>query len=291
MAAWSASAALLPLLLSPSEHKVWLGSGPEAHRRSGCRSWLAALGELRSDVSSRALLLSILPGVLFVSDFRNVAPELRSRLQQSVERAPDAPSSPLSSDPALSLAARWGRKLANRLGDIALPDRAGRKRSRSKPFLLVVRSVSEGDRLQPAPPWSIASAEEPPKSIVLPALCSRGRRGARSWPLVGRVYAAGSNRPHAELSVTREPKSAELIVDSKVWAGCRYKKTVFAGEHRVLVRQVGLPSEEGGHQPARLRASRAEPEAHPPRATAGAPPVRARGAQSPRSSYGARPGD
>ena len=233
----------LPLLLSPSEHKVWLERG---QKRIEDQVQIAAgrLGELRSDVSSRALLLSILPGVLFVSDFRNVAPELRSRLQQSVERALlTRRLSPLSSDLALSSLPDGGRKLANCLGDIACQIELAEKVEVEA--ILVVRSVSEGDRLQlRAALVDRVVAEEAAAEELSCQRCAQEAAGSALLALVGRVYAAGSNRPHAELSVTCEPKSAELIVDSKVWAGCRYKKTVFAGEHRVLVRQVGLPSEE-----------------------------------------------
>lgn len=233
----------LPLLLSPSEHRVLLERG---QKRIEDQVQIAAgrLGELRGDVSSRALLFSILPGVLFVSDFRNVAPELRARLQQSVEKALLARRlSPLSTEIALSALPSGGRKLSDCLGEVSCQvELANRVEAEA---ILVVRSVGEGERLQlRVALLDGAVAEEAAAEEQVCQRCSSEQAGASLLALVGRVYEAGRGRARAELSVSCEPRGAELLIDSKVVTGCRYKKTVFAGEHRIIARQSGFPSEE-----------------------------------------------
>jgi hypothetical protein len=233
----------LPLLLSPSEHRVLLERG---QKRIEDQVQIAAgrLGELRGDVSSRALLFSILPGVLFVSDFRNVPPELRARLQQSVEKALLARRlSPLSTEIALSALPSGGRKLSDCLGEVSCQvELASRVEAEA---ILVVRSVGEGERLQlRVALLDGAVAEEAAAEEQVCQRCNLEQAGSSLLALVGRVYEAGRGRARAELSVTCEPSSAELLIDSKVVTGCRYKKTVFAGEHRIIARQSGLPSEE-----------------------------------------------
>ncbi len=243
----------LPLLVSPSEHKVVLERG---QKRIEDQVQIAAgrLGELRGDVSSRALLLSILPGVLFVADFRNVPPELRSRLQQSVEKALLARRlSPLSTEIALASLPAGGRKLADCVGELGCQVELATKVEVES--ILVVRSVGEGERLQlRAALVDGVVAEEAAAEEQACQRCNLEQAGAALLALVGRVYEAGSGRARAELAVSCEPSTAQLRIDSKVVAGCRYKKAVFAGEHRISLQQAGFPSEE---QVVTLRAGEA----------------------------------
>ena len=163
------------------------------------------LGELRSDVSSRALLLSILPGILVAADFASLAPELRSRLVQSLEQALLSATIPLSSELALTLVPAQAGRLAGCLKDAvcqielgkrvdaeAVPDGGGELRTASCGCGSGCSTPSSAKR-QPA---KSRSAER----------CSPEQAGNLLRGAVGRVYEAGSARGHAELSIHCDPR-------------------------------------------------------------------------------------
>ncbi|HNN96400.1 MAG TPA: hypothetical protein PKI03_29200, partial [Pseudomonadota bacterium] len=233
----------LPLLVSPREHSVVLERGRD---RIEDQVQIAAgrLGELRGDVSSRALLLSILPGILVAADFASLAPELRSRLIQSLEQALlSRRRSPLSSELALTLVPAQAGRLAGCLKDAACQIELG-KQVDAEAVLTVGGELKDGKlRLRVGLLDTVvgeeAASEEPLCERCSPEQASNLLRGA-----VGRVYEAGSARGRAELSIRCDPEDGELSVDGRVIVPCRYGKPVFAGLHRLRLSLAGAPPSE-----------------------------------------------
>jgi hypothetical protein len=233
----------LPLLLSPSEHKVVLERGRQ-RIEDQVQIPAGRLGELRSDVSSRALLLSTLPGVLFVSDFRDVSPELRARLQQAVEKALLARRlSPLGTELALTLLPTTARKLGDCVQDI--PCQLDLAKQVDAEAILHVRSSLEKDVLRLHASWvDIVVGQEAAGEEVRVQNIAAEQASAGLHSLVSRVYEVGSVRPRAELQVTCDPTDAELELDGAMQPACRYQRAVFAGEHRVRARKPGYTPDD-----------------------------------------------
>ena len=233
----------LPLLVSPSEHSVVLERGRD---RIEDQVQIAAgrLGELRSDVSSRALLLSILPGILVAADFASLAPELRSRLVQSLEQALlSRRRSPLSSELALTLVPAQAGRLAGCLKDAVCQIELG-KQVDAEAVLTVGGELKDGKLRLRVGLLDTVVGEEAASEEPLCERCSPEQAGNLLRGAVGRVYEAGSARGHAELSIHCDPEDGELSVDGRVIAGCRYGKPVFAGLHRLRLSLAGAPPSE-----------------------------------------------
>lgn len=233
----------LPLLLSPVEHKLALELG-QKRVEDQVQIPAGRLGELRSDVSSRALLLSTLPGVLFVADFHNVPPELRARLQQAVEKALlSRRLSPLGSDLAIALLPAAARKLADCVQDISCQvDLA--KQVEAEAVLHVKTEIEKGAlRLQVALIDIVVSEPAASDELRIENFAPE-QAGAGLLGLVSRVYEKGSGRPRAELVLTCDPDRAELQIDGKVVTPCSHKRAVFAGEHHIVVRLPGYQTDD-----------------------------------------------
>jgi hypothetical protein len=221
----------LPLLISPSEHRVVLERG---NQRIEDQVQIAAgrLGELRGDVSSRALLLSTLPGVLVVSDFVSLPPDLRARLQQSLEQALlSRRRSPLPSELALTFltGAGQGKRLADCIKQDACQVELANQVEADA--VLTVRSeVKDGKLRLRVGLLDTTVGEDAANEEQGCDTCSPEQ--------------AGSTRGQAQLSVRCDPEDAELQVDGRVIAGCRFKKAVFPGPHRLRLSQPGLPPTE-----------------------------------------------
>lgn len=229
----------LPLLLSPSEHKIVLERGQQ-HIEDQVQIPAGRLGELRSDVSSRALLLSTLPGVLFVADLRELSPELRARLQQSVEKALlSRRLSPLASDVALTLLRSSARKLGDCLSELSCQVELA-KQVEVDAILHVRSTVDKGAlRLQVALIDTAVEQEAASDEVQLDSLAAEPA-ATGLLGLVRRVYEVGSARPRAELNITCQPSDAELAIDGRVLPACRYQRAAFAGERLIRAQKPGL---------------------------------------------------
>lgn len=265
----------LPLLVSPSEHSVVLERGRD---RIEDQVQIAAgrLGELRSDVSSRALLLSILPGILVAADFASLAPELRSRLLQSLEQALlSRRRSPLSSELALTLVPAQAGRLSGCLKDAGCQIELG-KQVDAEAVLTVAGELKDGKLRLRVGLLDTVVGEEAAGEEPLCERCSPEQAGNLLRGVVGRVYEVGSTRGRAELSIRCDPEDGELSVDGRLIAGCRYGKPVFAGLHRLRLSLAGAPPSEreirlaeGEKRDELLRVSIPEP---PPAALVVPPP-------------------
>lgn len=233
----------LPLLVSPREHSIVL----ELHQKRIEDTVLipaGRLGELRSDVSSRTLLLSTLPGVLVVSEFSGLSPELQARLRQSVEKALlSRRVSPLGSELAVSLLPSANRKLGDCLQEPACQVELAKQVEAEA--ILQVHGEIEKETLHMRVRLIDTAVEQ---AAAMEELRTAGlvveQAGASLLAMVSRVYEQGSGRPRAELAITCEPADAALVLDGTALPSCRYGKAVFAGEHSIFVNKPGYASDE-----------------------------------------------
>ncbi len=202
------------------------------------------LGELRSDVSSRALLLSILPGVLLFADFASLPPELRARLQQSLEQALlSRRRSPLPSELALTFVPALAPRLQACIKDTACQVELATQ-VEADAVLLVSSEAKDGKLRLRVGLLNTTVGEEAAGEEQSCDKCSVEQAGLLLREQVGRVYEAGSARGQAQLSVRCDPADAELSVDARPIPGGRFFRAVFAGPHRLRLQQAGLPPSE-----------------------------------------------
>lgn len=224
----------LPLAISPSDHKIALSRG---NQRIEDQVQIPAgrSGELRSDINSRALVLSILPGVLILEDLHEVPEALRQRLLRGIERALlDRRLSPLSREFALSLAQ------TPQLAGCLLENRCQVELAR-KVEAEAVLSV----RANPSPSGlnlrvgfvDLHVGEEASADEQSCPNCSPEQLGASLVDLVSRVYESGQGRTHATLSITSDPDGAEVLLDNKTLGTAPLTKTIFSGRHQLTVRK------------------------------------------------------
>lgn len=232
----------LPLLLGPSEHKVVLERGRQ-RIEDQVQVPAGRLAELRSDVSSRALLLSTLPGVLIVSDYRDLPNDLRARLQQAVEKALlSRRLSPLATDLALTLIPESAKKRADCLPDISCQvDLAKQVEAEG---VLHVRGERTKDALQLRVAFVDITVEQEAAADEVRLDTTAADPAASLLGIVRRVYEEGSHRPHAELSITCDPADATLTLDGAEQPTCSFAKPVFAQEHHIVVQKPGFSRDE-----------------------------------------------
>ena len=224
----------LPLALSASEHKVALSLGSQ-RIEDQVQIPAGRAGELRSDVNSRALVLSILPGVLILEDLREVPDGLRQRLLRGIERALLARRmSPLTRDFALSLAQ------APQLADCLLQHTCQVELARKieAEAVLIVRAHPNPSGLQLRVGFvDLDVGEEASADEQSCQSCSPEQLASSLVELVSRVYESGHGRAHATLAIQSNPSGSEVLLDSKPLGVTPLKKTVFSGRHQLSLRK------------------------------------------------------
>ncbi len=223
----------VPLLVSPAEHKIALSRG--AQRIEDQVQILAGrAGELRSDVTSGALVLSLLPGVLLIEDWRDLADGLRQRLLQAVEKGLLSHRlSPLSREFALQLAG--SQQLAGCLTQASCQIDLARKVEAEAVLALRVRQSATGAQLRVGL-LDLEVGEEASADEHTCSSCTPEQLASALVALVSRVYENGHGRARATLQVKSDPDGAELLLDGKSVGNTPYSHVVFSGRHQLTLR-------------------------------------------------------
>lgn len=230
----------LPLAVVPTEHKVALSRGSvriedQVHIPAG-RS-----GELRSDINSRALVLSILPGVLVLEELQDVPELVRQRLRQSIEKALlERRMSPLTRDFALSLA--QAPQLAGCLLESKCQVELARKVEAESILVLRVRPSPSGLQMRVGY-LDLTVGEEASADEHSCSVCSPEQLGGSLVDLVSRVYESGHGRPRATLIIQADPIGSEVLLDNKPAGSTPFHRMVFSGRHQLTVRKEGYVAE------------------------------------------------
>lgn len=248
-----------PLLLSPAEHRIEIELG--SRRLSDqVRLSVGRLAELRIDVNSRALLLSILPGVVVLDSYAGLDSAEQRRILLAIEAALlGLRLSPLSREVVFTVVgepapgeclvpARCARDLAVRCeADYVLSAQVTRERAGAK----VALELYDASLAEPA-----GRSEQTCADCSLDALLKQLKEAVPGF------YKATVARPRAQLDVVSEPSDAELRLDDRALGRTPFRGVVLAGRRELVLRQPdyeelrrSLPLREGDNPPLRYSLS------------------------------------
>jgi hypothetical protein len=226
-----------PLLLSTSEHKVELLRG-DRRLEDQVRVPAGRLGELRADLTTRALLLNVLPGVVVLDDYSGLfAQTERERLGQAVEDAVQAERlSPLSRELSLETAGEPepGPCPDERRCLVGLAEKC------EADYVLKVRAAKTAQRWELSMElFDIAVGDVAAKVEASCPDCSAEQAAKKLAALFAPLYTQASGRPRGQLEVLSEPPDAELLVD-----GQRVGRTPFSAAAWAGLRELRLRKED-----------------------------------------------
>lgn len=253
----------VPLLVSPAEHKIALSRGTQ-RIEDQVQILAGRSGELRTDVTSGALVLSILPGVLLIEDWRDVTEALRPRLLQAAEKGLlNHRLSPLTRDFALGLAN--APQLATCLGESPCQIELARKVEAEAVLTIRVRQQATMQQLRVGL-LDLEVGEEAGADEHTCNNCTPEQLTAALVDLVSRVYENSHGRARATLQVQSSPEGAELLIDGRAAGRTPYKHVLFSGKHQLTVRRDSYQTEvrdvtlrEGEQRQVDVQLSQIEP--------------------------------
>lgn len=257
----------LPLLVSPAEHKIALSRGT-GRIEDQVQILAGRAGELRTDVTSGALVLSLLPGVLLIEDWRDVAESLRPRLLQAAEKGLLSHRlSPLTREFALSLAPT--PKLAGCLGESSCQIELARKVEAEAVLSIRVRQQASAQLLRVGL-LDLEVGEEAGADEQTCNNCTPEQLVTALVDLVSRVYENSQGRTRGTLQVVAQPDDAEILIDGRAVGRTPYKHVLFSGKHQITVRRETYQPEvrdvtlrAGEQRQVEVQLSQAEPSPPP----------------------------
>lgn len=224
----------LPLLVSPAEHKIALSRGT-GRIEDQVQILAGRAGELRTDVTSGALVLSLLPGVLLIEDWRDVAEVLRPRLLQAAEKGLLSHRlSPLTREFALSLART--PQLAGCLAENSCQIELARKVEAEAVLTIRVRQQASAQLLRVGL-LDLEVGEEAGADEQSCNNCTPEQLATALVDLVSRVYENSQGRTRGTLQVVAKPDDAEILIDGRAVGRTPYKHVLFSGKHQITVRR------------------------------------------------------
>lgn len=230
-----------PLLLSNQEHKVEL-ERRERRLEDQVRVPVGRVGELRLDLTTRALLLRVLPGVLLLDDYRGLSGPERRRMELLVEQAvegerlsllPHELALELAGEPPPGPCADEGRcqmNLASKVeADYVLRARAERQgggwQLAMDLFDVTVSGVAaHSDRDCPG-----CTAEQAAKELA---------------GLFPPLFSKATGRARGRLEVRSDPPGATVFIDGEDVGPTPFAAVVWAGAHELIVRKRDLAPEQ-----------------------------------------------
>lgn len=222
-----------PLLIAPGEHALVLERN-QARLEDQVRVPVSRLGEVRANFASKALVLTILPGVLLIEGGRGISEAGQLRLAAIVEGVlvarrlspiPLSDAQTCGDEPAPGSCAdevRCNAELAKRcesdyvLQTTHVPDEKDPRHLKLRLQVVDVQTadVAASDELE-----CRACGEEQ----LLPQVEAR----------VAALLDRARSRGRGQLAVTSTPAGAQLRIDDRAMGTTPYSGTVFSGAHRV----------------------------------------------------------
>lgn len=259
------------LLISPAEHRIELVRGRDRLEDS-VRTPVGRAAELRANFASKALVLTLLPGVMLSEYYAGVTPEERYKLEQALEQAIQAARlSPLKE----GLATETGTSEKPAACDDASRCQLERARKLEADLILKVQV-----KKQPPAQWNlaldlidVAMGESAAKASAGCPGCKAELAADTLAKLFQPLSAQASARGRGKLEVRSLPPSADVFLDGRslgkapvavaAWSGSRelvLRLPTFAEERRSieiadgqttsLEVQLSLPQQPVPIQPA-----------------------------------------
>jgi len=223
-----------PLLISVAEHKIELLRG-DRRIEEQVRVPVGRLGELRPDMKTRALLLSVLPGVVVLDQYPGLADAEQRRLAQAVEEAVQAERlSPLSRELALEAAGEPepGPCADERRCLLSLAEKC------EADYLLRVSARKRAaDWLLEMELYDVAVHEAAARSETTCAGCNLEQAQKSLTTLFAPLYGKANGRPRGTLEIRSEPSEAEVLLDGQRLGKTPYTAAVWSGARELVLRK------------------------------------------------------
>lgn len=223
----------LPLLLTPGDHKLTL-ERRGARVEDQIRLPPARLSEVRVNLASRALVLSILPGILRIDEWPGLSEAEVSRYSTRVEQSLlNQRLSPI----LIQDAHECGREPAPAHCEDVLRCQVDVARGCESDFILKTQLVRDAGsprtlRLRLAvvdvPIGEVAASDE-----VTCDACTGEQLFDTARSRLPTLFETGRNRSRGQLSIRSEPVGAALHIDGRSVGVTPYQARVFSGPHRV----------------------------------------------------------
>lgn len=223
-----------PLLISVAEHKVELLRG-DRRIEEQVRVPVGRLGELRPDMKTRALLLSILPGVVVLDQYLGFGEAEQRRLAQAVEEAVQAERlSPLSRELALEAAGEPepGPCPEERRCLLTLAEKC-----EADYLLRVTARKQAADWQLEMELYDVAVSEPAARSEVSCPGCNVEQVQKSLVGLFAPLYGKASGRSRGQLEVRSEPSEAEVLLDGQRLGKTPFAAAAWTGARELIVRK------------------------------------------------------
>lgn len=229
-----------PLLVTPGDHRVVLERG-SARLEDQVRITVGRLGELRCNFASKALVLTLLPAVLWVSDAGQLSPAEQTQLGQTVEASLQQQRvSPIGAHDAASC----GEPVPG-CGD------AGRCQLQSAQRCEADYVLRTQVRRTEAPPASsrlhvelelvdVAVGETAAREVSDCTGCTVAQALAGLSAKLPALVERATGRARSRLEVVSEPAGATVRLDGRALGLTPYQGAVWAGSHQLSLKKEGF---------------------------------------------------
>ena len=242
-----------PLLVSPGEHRLSLQLGTR-RLESPVLIQAGRSFEVRFTKASGAVLITLLPAVLWVTEQVGVPEEAQNPLADAAEQAArSANQTLLTAEAALA----QGPELKDCLQAVECRQKLARKnevdyvlslRAHYKPTEAAKPDPSRPPSPEPPAPapgswqlalslWHVELATPAASTTAACERCSAEQAAAALKPAAAKLLAEGLRRGHGSLAVTSEPAAAQLLIDGAVVGTTPYKQAVWAGSYALELRR------------------------------------------------------
>lgn len=269
-----------PLLVAPGEHRLSLQLGGR-RLESPVLIQAGRSFEVRFTKASGAVLITLLPAVLWVTEQVGVPEEAQNPLADAAEQAArSANQTLLTAEAALAQAP----ELKDCLQTVECRQKLARKNEvdyvlgLKAQYKLAAPAVGKPDPIRPpnaepaAPPVGKPDPTRPPSpepaapaagswqlalslwhvDLATPAAtatavcerCSAEQAAAALKPAAAKLLAEGLRRGHGSLAVTAEPAAAQLLIDGAVVGATPFKQAVWAGSYALELRRPDCTAEK-----------------------------------------------
>lgn len=234
---------LLPLLVSPGTHTVKL-EFPGKKMEAPVQTEVSRLTEVRLSRTSGAVLVSVLPSILWVASASGLPADVGQKLTEPVEQAVhDEQYTLLTADPVLSQRDELARCLAKDSCPRALMTRYKTE--------LLLHQVIQVQKATGNPTWKFElrlvrlGIDKPAAAVAMSCDgCSVPQAAARLKEAMAKLLTDGLSRPRGTLQVTAEPAAVTVRLGERAISPLPYSGTLWAGTYEVTATHPG-------YQPAR----------------------------------------
>lgn len=233
-----------PLLLPVGTSKIKLEQGL-TQQEAEITVLAGRTAEMRFNLSTGAVIVTLPPAVLLLSRFVAVPPEAQQRLDQAIAQAArDARLAPLRREAAQGKAQELPECLAQPQCQAELLPFA------DADYVLVAKTERSGS--QSPSSWRFSLSLLDPRVADVAAAekkecerCTVEQAAATVEEAVEQVLAQGMDRPRGTLEVSSAPPGAELLLGERKLGITPYSHAVFVGSYTLAVRKQGfVPHEE-----------------------------------------------